>query len=145
MSLLVLVPKASWLLKDYRQQLTEGVEPTFTVDRMPTSWKGVTAWEPEDAMDHADAVEYRREQGLAPARDSVADGRAVDQPDKPLPQGGGAPGSMIGRTPSDEPRPAVMTSERDLRARHGKRHAHAQARLRRRSQPPRRHPGVPRR
>lgn len=72
-SLLVLVPKASWLLKDYRRQLKEGVEPTFTVDRMPTSWKGVTAWEPEDAMDHADAVEYRREQGLAPARDSVAD------------------------------------------------------------------------
>ena len=66
-------PKASWLLKDYRRQLKEGVEPTFTVDRMPTSWKGVTAWEPEDAMDHADAVEYRREQGLAPARDSVAD------------------------------------------------------------------------
>ncbi|WP_374929777.1 alanine/glycine:cation symporter family protein [Kytococcus sedentarius] len=72
-SLLVLVPKASWLLKDYRAQRREGKAPAFTSDRMPSSWKGVTAWEPEDAMDHADAVEYRRQHGLAPARESVAD------------------------------------------------------------------------
>lgn len=72
-SLLVLLPKARWLLQDYRAQEAEGRNPALTSDRMPTSWKGVTAWEPEDAMDHADAVEYRREQGLAPARDSVAD------------------------------------------------------------------------
>lgn len=72
-SLLVLSPKAGWLLQDYRRQRREGRQPVFTADRAPRSWKGVTAWEPEDAMDHDDAVAYRREHGLAPAARPVAD------------------------------------------------------------------------
>ncbi|WP_462417815.1 alanine/glycine:cation symporter family protein [Kytococcus sp. Marseille-QA3725] len=71
-ALLWLSPKAGWLLKDYRRQRAAGVSPTFTVDRAPGSWKGITAWEPEDAMDWHDAQEYRRQHGLAAASDSVA-------------------------------------------------------------------------
>ncbi|SNC72196.1 alanine or glycine:cation symporter, AGCS family [Kytococcus aerolatus] len=60
-SLLLLAPKAAWLLKDYRAQLAEGRNPALTSDRLPAEWRGITCWEPEDSMDHADAVAYRRE------------------------------------------------------------------------------------